>query len=179
MDHLEAGLCIDRSLIMATGFSNGAMMVYQLAQSLPQRFAAIVPVAGGVLRNHEAPPVLTRQQAGSTALLDVHGVRDTVIPNGTDSLDGFVLSNDGWWYAPNSRVLRSWGAHSGCNLDAASRTWEPGVALAHLGVYCAEVGIACASGAVVVRCRHPGDHMTPTWTGKLSLEFLLAHPKRW
>jgi hypothetical protein len=33
LDAVEAGLCVNRRRIHATGFSNGAMMVYEIAQS--------------------------------------------------------------------------------------------------------------------------------------------------
>jgi hypothetical protein len=35
LDALEEGLCVDRTRVLGTGFSNGAMMVYQLAVSAP------------------------------------------------------------------------------------------------------------------------------------------------
>jgi hypothetical protein len=50
LDELERTMCVDTNRVFLTGMSNGAMMVYQLAQSrIAARFAAIVPVSGSPL----------------------------------------------------------------------------------------------------------------------------------
>jgi polyhydroxybutyrate depolymerase len=48
IDDLNSRLPIDPQRIYATGFSNGASMVYRLGQELPHRIAAIAPVAGAL-----------------------------------------------------------------------------------------------------------------------------------
>ena len=50
LNELERTLCVDTTRVFLTGMSNGAMMVYQLAQSrIASRFAAVVPVSGSPL----------------------------------------------------------------------------------------------------------------------------------
>lgn len=82
LDHLEETLCIDRNRVYATGFSNGAMLVYNLGMSsLSRRFAAIAPVEGGV-----HPGFLARPDV-PVSLLDIHGTQDTTVPiNGSDGM---------------------------------------------------------------------------------------------
>ncbi len=46
LDLLERDLCIDTSRVYATGLSNGAFMSSALACTMPDRIAAIAPVAG-------------------------------------------------------------------------------------------------------------------------------------
>ncbi len=55
IDHLGEQLNIDPRRIYATGFSNGAMLAYQLACRLSQRIAAIAPV-GGSMSGQEPQP---------------------------------------------------------------------------------------------------------------------------
>ena len=46
LNNLFANKSIDTSRVYATGFSNGALLCYRLANELTNRFAAIAPVAG-------------------------------------------------------------------------------------------------------------------------------------
>ena len=55
LDDLAARTPYDRARVYATGLSNGAMMVYRLAAELPDRIAAIAPVAGGMVVQDFAP----------------------------------------------------------------------------------------------------------------------------
>ena len=81
LDHLEETLCVDRNRVYATGFSNGAMLVYTLGMSLSRRFAAIAPVEGGI------HPGFLVQPAVPVSLLDIHGTQDLTLPiNGTDGM---------------------------------------------------------------------------------------------
>jgi polyhydroxybutyrate depolymerase len=81
LDHLESTMCVDRNRVYATGFSNGAMLVYTLGMALSQRFAAIAPVEGGV-----HPGFLSRPEV-PVALLEIHGTQDVTVPiNGSDGM---------------------------------------------------------------------------------------------
>jgi polyhydroxybutyrate depolymerase len=55
LDDLAARTDYDRARIYATGFSNGAMMAYRLAVDLPDRIAAVAPVAGAMSVKTFAP----------------------------------------------------------------------------------------------------------------------------
>ena len=95
-------LCIDTSAVFATGFSNGAMMAYEVALHMPQLFAAVAPVAGGVQIGFLPKDEFSSSSDGSTAhggggggnewfnpavssslrvpVLDIHGSNDTTMP---------------------------------------------------------------------------------------------------
>ena len=49
LNNLFANRPIDTTRVYATGFSNGALLCYRLANQLTNRFAAIAPVAGDLM----------------------------------------------------------------------------------------------------------------------------------
>ncbi len=58
LNHLEETQCIDTSRVYASGFSDGAFMVSQLACTMSARFAAIAAVSGLQLPGPARPPAL-------------------------------------------------------------------------------------------------------------------------
>ena len=88
---LESQLCIDSARVFSTGISNGGGMSSQLACSLPDRIAAIAPVAG----------VSFFESTCSTRPVPViafHGTEDLLISLGP-------IENT---------VIPAWAAHNGC-----------------------------------------------------------------
>ncbi|MDQ3737716.1 MAG: hypothetical protein M3337_00925 [Actinomycetota bacterium] len=81
LDRLERRLCIDTSRVYATGFSNGAFMSSSIACAMPDRFAAVAPIAGAniLCEGFERPmPVFA-----------VHGTSDAILLfNGGINLEG-------------------------------------------------------------------------------------------
>lgn len=73
LDRLERELCIDRSRVFATGFSNGAYLSSLLGCAMADRIAAIAPVSGGVL------PMPCKPSRGVPVLMQ-HGRLDDLIP---------------------------------------------------------------------------------------------------
>lgn len=73
LDDLATVLPIDPRRVYATGMSNGGMMCYRLAAELPERIAAIAPVAGTMAKDLAAPrrPV---------PVMHFHGTADRVVP---------------------------------------------------------------------------------------------------
>lgn len=55
LEDLARRTSVDRTRVYATGMSNGAMMAYRLAAEIPERIAAIAPVAGAMVWNGQAP----------------------------------------------------------------------------------------------------------------------------
>jgi polyhydroxybutyrate depolymerase len=78
IDHLgaELGLCVDRTRVYATGFSNGAMLSYRLACEASDLFAAIVSVAGSLAVSAES---CASSQIRPVPLLAIHGVADSIV----------------------------------------------------------------------------------------------------
>jgi polyhydroxybutyrate depolymerase len=81
---IEASHCIDRDRVYSTGFSNGAFFSNLLGCAQSERFAAVAPVSGGMVRGDCKPerPV---------PILIQHGTRDELI-----SLDAARASRDQW-----------------------------------------------------------------------------------
>lgn len=73
LDDLATAVRIDGRRVFATGMSNGAMLCYRLAAELPERIAAIAPVAGTMSQGLAAPrkPV---------PVMHFHGTVDQVVP---------------------------------------------------------------------------------------------------
>lgn len=67
-----------RTMLYATGFSNGGMMAWQAGESLADRLAAIAPVAGQPLLGFSNQPVL--KNGARISLIDVHGSSDVTCP---------------------------------------------------------------------------------------------------
>ena len=72
IDELATSYHIDSSRVYATGLSNGGAMSYYLASQLPNRLAAIAPVAAPRPANPTAPRPLP--------VLHVHGTADSFVP---------------------------------------------------------------------------------------------------
>jgi polyhydroxybutyrate depolymerase len=70
---IEAEYCIDRARVYATGFSNGAAMVFRLACEASDLFAAFAPVAGALALPSCAP-------AAPRPIDVVNNVSDPVVP---------------------------------------------------------------------------------------------------
>jgi polyhydroxybutyrate depolymerase len=68
------GGCFDPDRISITGVSNGAGFATRVACELPDRFAAVVPVAAGYRALDPCPPT------ARASFLAIHGTADTVVP---------------------------------------------------------------------------------------------------
>jgi beta-galactosidase len=147
LDEVEAAVSIDRKRVFATGISNGAMFTHRLGCALPDRFAAIAPVAGTIARGFGCAP------AGSPriSMMNIYGTRDTVVP-----FDGSA-SGDGFLYTPTAQVMAAWAESQQCSAESSPYpTSRDGVQ----GFRCIQHA-GCASGAEVVDCAWDGGHDWP------------------
>jgi polyhydroxybutyrate depolymerase len=74
LDRTLAGGCFDTRRLSITGVSNGAGFAARMACALPERFAAVVPVAAGYRALDPCP------RTARASFLDIHGTADTVVP---------------------------------------------------------------------------------------------------
>jgi len=74
IDRTLATGCFDARRVSVTGVSNGAGFAARLACELPERFAAVVPVAAGYRALDDCPAT------ARASFLDIHGTADTVVP---------------------------------------------------------------------------------------------------
>lgn len=77
LNHLEAGLSIDRSRVFATGYSDGGTLSVLLACSLSDRIAAIASVSGTLF-----DPLPTCELTRPVPVVVIHGTADSHIPYG-------------------------------------------------------------------------------------------------
>ena len=96
LDRLETERCIDQRRVFATGMSNGGFFSSLLGCQLPDRLAAVAPVAGA-LKLDGCPS--TRP----VPILLMYGSRDPVVP--PEMVSGAVT----WW-----------ADHNGCRSSASS-----------------------------------------------------------
>jgi len=129
LDQVEADLCVDRNRIFATGYSGGAMLSSLLACRLPDRVAAIGPVAGvsdfdGCEPSRPVP------------VLAFHGTEDPDIPfDGTEPTQVPPFSPESE-QSFSSRLegsvpdlLATWAARNGCGPGPVEETVSDEVTL--------------------------------------------------
>lgn len=74
LDELGRSFCVDPRRLFSTGYSNGAMMSYRLACEMPDRIAAIGPVAGTLATNIQCAP------SRPVSVMHIHGTGDPYEP---------------------------------------------------------------------------------------------------
>lgn len=147
LDDLERSLCLDLDRVFATGISNGAMFVHRLGCDLPERFAAIAPVAGTLARGVGCAP----SGSNRVSMMNIYGTTDTLVPaDGSPGSDGFL-------YTPSTKVMDAWAGSQGCRPEESPYTTAfDGVR----GLRCVERR-GCLTGAEVVDCAWDGGHEWP------------------
>lgn len=98
---LSTDFPIDEERIYATGFSNGGFMSYRLAYELPNKIAAIAPVAGTITTQAFA----SWEATNAKPILHIHGTSDFVVPY--EGFGGTILGVDSF--------LGFWIEFNGCN----------------------------------------------------------------
>jgi len=112
INELAALINIDPSRVYASGFSNGAIMVYRLACELPDRIAAIGPVAATqILDDQEAC-----HSARSVPVIHFHGTADRLNP-----YDGGTTSA-GFEFVPVKDAIDFWTQKNACPDQPQSTT---------------------------------------------------------
>lgn len=141
LDALEAEVCVDTGRVYSTGLSNGGFFSYMLGCTIPDRVAAIAPVAGmdsNVLCGSGTP----------VPLLHIHGTGDTIVtyggglgyPSAPASVEGWATDVNGCAASPvvtldTPGVLcetRSCGPDDEatlCSLDDVGHVWPGALAI--------------------------------------------------
>ena len=107
LDDLAARTPIDATRVFATGLSNGAMMAYRLAAELPDRIAAIAPVAGTMVLANANPrrPV---------PILHIHSVDDPRALYAGGLGPPFPLTTTRVFHPPVAETLSIWRKANQC-----------------------------------------------------------------
>lgn len=148
LNDVERRWPVDRSRILAAGFSVGGSMVWSLACLMPERFTAFAPVAGAFWR-----PEPTACPGGPVSLRHVHGLADPMVPMQGRALRGGVLHQ-----GDVLAGMATWRRIDGCP-ERAGREESRGALTCR--TWSAQ---SCRSGRELVLCLHPGEHeIEPGW----------------
>jgi polyhydroxybutyrate depolymerase len=170
LDHLEATLCIDLDRVYATGVSNGGMFVHRLGCNMPDRFAAIAPVGGILMKGFSCAP----SPAAPVSVIHLHGSLDRVVP--TDGSEG----SGNHYFDPLDVVIDKWASEESQGCDSGETPY-PTSKDGTRDLECAQRA-NCSTGAEVVSCSWAGDHMSslgigPLFGNTVIWEFFSTNPK--
>jgi polyhydroxybutyrate depolymerase len=153
---------IDSKRIYASGFSNGAMLSYQLACEMSDTFAAVAPVAGVLLFSPCQP-------SQPVSIVDFHGLNDNVVP----FAGGGTVPRTGKPFPPVEQSLATWASLDGCMN--VSTTDQSGL-VTHI------VYRSCKNGSAVelytvqgIGHNWPSQYVVPA--SQMIWDFFKAHPK--
>jgi polyhydroxybutyrate depolymerase len=173
IDELAVSMNIDLRRVYATGFSNGAIIVYRLACELSDQIAAIGPVA--------ATQILDDQEvchpARSVPIIHFHGTADNLNPyeGGTTSAGFEFLSVEeamGFWAEWNACAIPPQRSESGTILHDVYNRCSQGSALE---LYTVEGGEHAWPGGEAVSAQI-GEPTMEISASQLIWEFFNAHP---
>lgn len=139
---------VDDSKLVATGFSAGGFMVWQIACAAGDLFAAYAPISGAFLE-----PMPERCPTGPVSLRHIHGAADTVVPM------------SGRWIA-GGRVRQSDVKESITRLRQVDACPDTPQREERRGELVCQVWPAgyCRSGREIELCLHSGGHgFDPAW----------------
>ncbi|MEM9196294.1 MAG: polyhydroxybutyrate depolymerase [Pseudomonadota bacterium] len=143
---------------MVSGFSGGGMMVWRLACSAPDSFAAYAPIAGLMWRP------LPATCDGPVQLFHVHGWSDPVVPIEGRSVAGGRITQGDLFVGLN--LLR----------DASACIKDDPDSYDVQGMYLIRRWTSCAPGGDLSFALHPGGHAIPKGWAGLALNWLEALP---
>jgi polyhydroxybutyrate depolymerase len=142
LDDVEKRYPINKTQVLASGFSVGGSMVWYLACLAPKGFTAFAPVAGAFWE-----PLPDTCPAGPVSLRHVHGMADQTVP-----MKGRSLRNGLYKQGDVMESFRRLKLRDGCAEEPdqtetkdklVCRTWS---------------AKSCTSHREVVLCLHPEDH---------------------
>lgn len=182
LDYVEANYCVDLTQVWASGCSNGAIFLYQLAQDprIAYRLAGIVSLVGAPMIGFLKPP-LTRM-----SYIGFWGESDTLVPgiantNEPDKALDTHYQPGGWYYHSSRAISDVYSAYMGCRGKRAPVTKYkiPNYTgkSSGAGLNCTAIP-NCADGRDVVECYFNAGHLCnldSQWTPIFA--FMKEHPK--
>lgn len=145
MTDVERRYPLDRSRVIASGFSQGAAMVWNLACRATYPFTGYLAIAGTFWR-----PQPENCAAGAQNVIQIHGVADRTVP-----LEGRAIRNGAFHQGDVFRAMAMMRVANACT--APTRAERDGALVC-------EVMERCASGRRLELCLHPNGHdFDPVW----------------
>jgi polyhydroxybutyrate depolymerase len=151
---------IDRSMVVAGGFSIGGSMVWDLACYAAPHFTAFVPFSGGFWE-----PLPAACTSGPVALRHTHGTHDHVVP-----MAGRAIMDGRWRQGDILQGMARWRAEDRCRAEPDSTGPEADVICSRW--------TSCAAGGQVELCLHDGDHVMIEPMLDASLRWAIGVPAR-
>lgn len=105
LNNLFANRPIDTTRVYATGFSNGALLCYRLANQLTNRFAAIAPVAGNLMYYPWKP-------SRSIPIISFHSYKDLNVKY----YGGVTVGATGTYFPPQDSVFNIISSNYSCGV---------------------------------------------------------------
>lgn len=105
LNSLFASKSIDTMRVYATGFSNGALLCYRLANQLTYRFAAIAPVAGDLMYYPWNP-------SRSIPIISFHSYKDQNVKY----YGGITIGATGTYFPPQDSIFTLINANYSCGI---------------------------------------------------------------
>lgn len=150
IDDVARRFPVDRRLVWASGFSQGASMAWWLACAAGDRLVAVAAFAGAFWE-----PLPESCPGGPVDLLHVHGLRDATVPMAGRALRGGVFRQ-----GDVRQGLAIWRTANQC-ADPA-----PPAAAGLDGLSC-QAWSGCRTGREIALCLHPGGHdLDPRWIAR-------------
>ena len=111
------------STVMLFGHSNGGFMAYRLACDVPDRFAAVVTIAGAL----DTPAVPACGAAGPARVLHIHGTEDRIIRYGGGSVSDLpipLMPRDIPPYTAAEATIGTFATGAGCGAFVAGTPFD-------------------------------------------------------
>ncbi|MEY3385413.1 MAG: hypothetical protein RIR53_224 [Bacteroidota bacterium] len=144
LNTLRARLPIDTTRVYATGFSNGALLCYRLANQLTHRFAAIAPVAGCLVYYPWTP---TR----ALPIISFHSYKDQNVKYS----GGVTVGSTDTYFPPQDSILGVISANYSCSKQKDTISHQ-------VNAYDHFVYSDCSCGAVIEQyVSYDGEHSWP------------------
>lgn len=163
LDDLRKRIPYDRARVYATGLSNGAMMSYRLAAEMPERIAAIAPVAGSMVLPAFNPnnPNNANNPARPVPVMHVHSVDDTRALYAGGLAPAFPGTNTQTLHPPVEAQLAKWAQANGCKgtpVASEEKEWRGASGALHSATRLAYQG--CLAETSLWKLTGPG-HVWP------------------
>lgn len=137
---------IDEALMWASGFSQGASMLWNIACHQPQHFSAYLAIAGAFWQ-----PEPESCAPGIRRLRHIHGRADRTVP-----LEGRPIRGGAFHQGDVSRALALMRRAMACTGGQKSER--------RIGALACEADSTCEKGAALEFCLHAGTHdFDPSW----------------
>lgn len=152
MDDVASRVPLDRDRVLVSGFSAGGSMVWLLACTQGQQFAAFAAVSGALRQ----PMPVAGCTGGPVRMLHVHGFSDTQVP-----LEGRRIRN--WHQGSVFAALDRQREVNGCRSEPSRiELGEP---------FRCRIWQGCASGREIRFCLHDDGHRVPDGWAQLAIDW--------